>query len=231
MKHFSTQDFAMLDKQYRAKLINSLSGFKSANLVGTQDALGNTNLSMVSSVFHIGADPALVGMIMRPDSVPRDTLTNIKHHGFYTINHVCRDIFQQAHQASARYGAQESEFEKVGLTPEYLDGVLAPFVAESRLKFAVKMREIMPLSINNTILVIGEICHLYCVSDAIKADGYIDIESLETVAVTGLDCYHITHMLSRLSYAKPNKPLQCLNLDGEDSAALIRSKNDPHQHS
>mgnify|MGYP000061529961 CR=1 FL=1 len=217
MKHFSTQDFAILDKQYRAKLINSLSGFKSANLVGTQDALGITNLSMVSSVFHIGADPALVGMIMRPDELPRDTLANIKNNGFYTINHVGLDIFQQAHQASARYNAQESEFEKVGLTPEYHQGVSAPFVAESQLKFAVAMREIIPLSINNTILVIGEICHLYCMPDAIKADGYIDIESLETVTVSGLDCYHITRRLARLSYAKPDKELHCLTLDGEGS--------------
>lgn len=32
---------------------------------------------MISSAFHIGADPVLMGMIIRPDGVPRDTLNKL----------------------------------------------------------------------------------------------------------------------------------------------------------
>jgi flavin reductase (DIM6/NTAB) family NADH-FMN oxidoreductase RutF len=215
MKHLTSEDIAALETRFRTRFINSLSGFKSANLVGTQDAKGITNLSMISSAFHIGADPALMGMIIRPDGVPRDTLDNIKQTGVYTINQVSAQIYKQAHQTSARYDVNVSEFEQVGLTAEYINDVAAPFVAQSRLKFSLQVREIIPLAINNTILVIGEISHVLFVEQALKADGYLDIESLETVAVSGLDGYHTTKRLSRLSYAKPGQDLCALSVDGD----------------
>ncbi|WP_434930473.1 flavin reductase family protein [Shewanella sp. HL-SH5] len=215
MKHLTSEDITALEPRFRARFINSLSGFKSANLVGTQDAMGITNLSMISSAFHIGADPALMGMIIRPDGVPRDTLDNIKQTGVYTINQVSAQIYKQAHQTSARYDVGVSEFEPVGLTAEYINDVAAPFVAQSRLKFSLQVREIIPLAINNTILVIGEISHVLFVEQALKADGYLDIESLETVAVSGLDGYHTTKRLSRLSYAKPDQDLSQLSVDGD----------------
>jgi flavin reductase (DIM6/NTAB) family NADH-FMN oxidoreductase RutF len=215
MKHLTSEDITALEPRFRARFINSLSGFKSANLVGTQDAKGITNLSMISSAFHIGADPALMGMIIRPDGVPRDTLDNIKQTGVYTINQVSAQIYKQAHQTSARYDVNVSEFEQVGLTAEYINDVAAPFVAQSRLKFSLQVREIIPLAINNTILVIGEISHVLFVEQALKADGYLDIESLETVAVSGLDGYHTTKRLSRLSYAKPDQDLSQLSVDGD----------------
>ena len=94
--YFSKNTIENLDSRYRAHFINSLSGFKSANLIGTQDNQGHTNLAIVSSVFHLGAHPPLVGMIIRPHSVPRHTLENILETGFYTINHVNKTIYQQA---------------------------------------------------------------------------------------------------------------------------------------
>lgn len=61
------------EKNYRANLINSVSGFKSANLIGTVSSKGNTNLAIFSSVIHVGANPPLIGLLMRPVSVPRHT--------------------------------------------------------------------------------------------------------------------------------------------------------------
>ncbi|NGN97225.1 flavin reductase family protein [Grimontia sp. S25] len=203
--HFNIEALRELEDRYRAKLINSLSGFKSANLIGTTDGKGNHNLAIVSSVFHIGANPPLVGMIMRPHTVTRDTLENILELGEYTINQVNVEIWREAHQTSARYDQHVSEFDEAGLTPEWVDGVKAPFVAESRLKYSLVLRESQTLEINGTVLVIGEINHVLVEDDVIANDGYIDIEALETVAVSGLDSYHVTNRLGRLSYAKPDK--------------------------
>jgi hypothetical protein len=50
-----------LEKLYRVKLINSLSGFKSANLIGTINKKGITNLALFSSVIHVGANPRFNG--------------------------------------------------------------------------------------------------------------------------------------------------------------------------
>ena len=203
------------DTRYRVQLINSLSGFKSANLIGSISSTGQTNLSVVSSVFHIGATPPLVGTIFRPNSVPRHTLENIIATGVYTINQVSAEIYQQAHQTSARYPRELSEFNQTGLTEEYIADITAPFVKESQLKYALRLREQQTLSLNQTELVIGQIESIAVSDTAVKPDGYIDIESLNTVAISGLDSYHLTQRLTRLSYAKPNKPVETLPLTGE----------------
>ena len=215
IQHIFKAQIKTMQQRKRAMLINSLSGFKSANLIGTQNKDGVSNLSIVSSVFHIGADPALVGMIVRPDSVPRDTLTNIKNTHSYTINHVNSLIWQQAHQTSARYEESISEFAQVGLKEHYEENIFAPFVAESQLKYALELRELKPLEINGTIMVIGEITHIILPNSSIKQDGYVDIESLDTVAISGLDSYHVTERLGRLSYAKPDIQLKQLDVEGD----------------
>jgi flavin reductase (DIM6/NTAB) family NADH-FMN oxidoreductase RutF len=204
-----------MPSRYRARFINSLSGFKSANLIGTQNDQGITNLAIFSSVFHLGASPALVGFVMRPNNDSRHTLDNIMSSGHYTINQVSADFYNQAHQCSARYLEEESEFTKTGMSTSYIENFDAPFVKESKLKYAVTLKEIMPISLNNTQIVIGEIIHVICDKSAIQKDGYIDIESLETVSISGLDSYHTSDRLSRLSYAKPGIASLPLTLNGD----------------
>lgn len=200
--HFSKEQIAALEKNTRTHFINCLSGFKSANLIGTQDAHGNTNLAIVSSVIHLGAHPPLVGMIMRPHSVPRHTFENIIETGVYTINQVNSDIYTQAHQTSARYDKDECEFSATNLTKEYLNDFNAPFVAQSRLKYAVKFIENQHLAVNGTELVIGEIMDVYLDESALQSDGFLDLHAIDTVAITGLDSYHTANQLNRLPYAK-----------------------------
>nr|WP_086940478.1 flavin reductase family protein [Thaumasiovibrio occultus] len=204
-------ELQQLDDRYRANLINSLSGFKSANLIGTVDKQGRTNLAIVSSVFHLGANPPLLGMISRPHSVARHTLDNILAIGEYTINHVNAAIWTQAHQTSARFPREISEFDAVGLSAQWHDGVKAPFVAESRLKYALKLRSHQTIDLNGVVLLIGEVTQLHVEQGAVTDSGYIDIAQLGSVAVSGLDSYHTAQNLGRLSYAKPDKVPQRLD--------------------
>lgn len=202
-----------MPQRYRAMFVNSLSGFKSGNLLGTADDQGVENLSIVSSVFHIGADPALMGMITRPCTVRRDSVNNIKANGFYTLNHVNTQIIEAAHQTSARYDADISEFSETGLTPEYLHNFPAPFVQESRVKIGLQLCEVKLLEINQTELIIGEIQLIQSDEAALEADGSLDIETLQTVAVSGLDRYHSTKKVTRLSYAKPDRKPEEIKFD------------------
>jgi flavin reductase (DIM6/NTAB) family NADH-FMN oxidoreductase RutF len=218
IKHISPTELAHYERLYRARLINSLSGYKSANLIGTTDKNGNHNLTIVSSVFHLGADPALVGMIIRPQTPKHHSLDNLETTGWYTINQVNSDIIERAHQTSASYPKDESEFLAVGLTPEFSAPCPAPLVKESRLKFSVQLQSAQELAINGTHLIIGLIHDIFVDSAAVQEDGYIDIEALDSVAVTGLDSYHLGQRITRLSYAKPNLPLMRLNTDGTPSA-------------
>ena len=56
----SSEDIKNYKKFFRANFVNSLSGMKSANLIATKSSNGFDNLSIISSVIHIGANPALV---------------------------------------------------------------------------------------------------------------------------------------------------------------------------
>ena len=202
--NFNSESLMSLDKNKRVHLINSLGGFKSVSLVGTSDLEGNTNLAIFSSIFHIGANPPLIGLIFRPSPPERNTFNNIINTGYFTLNHINELIYKQAHQTSARYDQDVSEFEKTGLIPEFKDHFFAPYVSESKIQLGVEFKEKIDISANNTTLIIGEIIHIYIPEDIINEDGFVDIEKANTITCSGLDSYHKTVQLDRLSYAKPN---------------------------
>jgi len=201
-KHLTGSDLDAMEKRQRVHFINSLSGYKSANLIGTIDQDGITNLSIVSSVVHLGADPALIAFVNRPHSVARNTLDNIYSNGCYTINHVNADIFEQAHHTSARYPADISEFDQTGLSEQYTQ-LKAPYVAQSVVKMGVEFKEKIDIKLNNTVLVIGEIVEVLVDDSIILEDGKLDLSHAQSVAVSGLDEYHTASSIGRLAYAKP----------------------------
>ena len=196
---------SQLEKRERAALINSITGFKSLNLIGTCNQKGNTNLAIFNSVIHLGANPALMGFIIRPDSVERHTLSNIEEIGFFTINHVNAENYKQAHQTSARYPSEISEFEACQFSTAYKKDFQAPFVKGCNISIGLSFQERIDIKMNGTILVIGKIEQLYFPADAWCDDGYVDIEKAGTIACSGLDSYHQTKRISRLSYAKIDK--------------------------
>lgn len=205
--NFKTSDLEKMDKQTAVHLINSLGGFKSVALVGTSDGQGNTNLSIFSSFFHIGANPPLIGMIFRPSPPERDTMRNILDTRFYTINHINEKIYKQAHQTSARYNKEISEFDAAGLSAEYKNNFPAPFVLESNIQLGIEFKEKTDISINNTTMIIGEIVQVFIPEDCLSEDGFVNLEKANTVTCSGLDSYHKTVQLDRLSYAKANKEI------------------------
>ncbi len=203
----TAQQLSRLDSRTRINTINSLSGFKSASLIGTVNEQGGYNLAIISSIVHLGADPALVGFIARPHTTRRDTLENILATGVYTINHIHEGIIAQAHQTSARYDAGISEFDATGLTPLITDHSAAPYVKESHIRYSLRFVEKLDIAANGTHMIIGEVSEVQLPDDSLDASGKIDLEAAGTVAISGLDHYHSTRTLNRFSYAKPDQPL------------------------
>jgi flavin reductase (DIM6/NTAB) family NADH-FMN oxidoreductase RutF len=202
---FTNQAILELEKHFKTNFINSLSGFKSGNLIGTVNKAGLTNLSVFTSVVHLGANPPLMGMISRPHSVPRHTLENILATKYFTINHIQSSFYKKAHQTSARYDI--SEFEGTGLTEDFKD-FKAPFVKEAAIQIGLELVEVVDIPINNTKLIIGKIIEVHLPEDIIGQDGKLDIEAANKIALSGLDTYHSTKKIARLSYAKPNQELR-----------------------
>jgi flavin reductase (DIM6/NTAB) family NADH-FMN oxidoreductase RutF len=215
MPHFTAADLAQLEKVYRLNLVNAITGFKPANLLGTQDAAGGTNLAIISSVVHLGSNPALLGLVMRPPTVERHSYENIHATGRYTLNHVHTGIAKAAHLTSANFPREESEFDACGLTPEYRDDFPAPYVQESHLKIGLTLAQELPIEINGTVLLIGRVEHLYLPDEnVLRPDGSLDLTAAGTVALSGLDTYYETTPVARYGYARPHQPLPELPLQG-----------------
>lgn len=203
-KQFLLEDILNFEQRYRTAFINALGGFKSLGLVGTISESNQTNLAVFNSFFHLGASPPLFGFIIRPDSVERHTLQNILQTTEFTVNHVSENFYKAAHQTSARYAANVSEFNATGLTVEYKQNFKAPFVKESNVQIGAELVRKIELVENGTILIIAKIKLVDLPEDCICSDGFIDLEKAGSITCNGLDSYHTTQKISRLSYAKPN---------------------------
>lgn len=198
--HLDRAHIESLDRIARLNLINSITGYKPANLIGTISADGHENLAIFSSVVHLGSNPALIGMVTRPVTVERDTYENIRETGCWTINAVHRGLEEKAHATSAGFGREVSEFEICGMKSEFLDEFQAPYLVESRLKMGLKLEEEQALS-NGTILLIGRVEHLY-LPEEYREGGRVDLEALDIMSISGLDRYHTPLDGKEFPYAK-----------------------------
>lgn len=205
MASYNSADIASWERFYRANFINSLTGFKSVNLIGTVNASGRVNLGVFSSIVHIGSNPALIGYINRPLKAAPHTFANIQATGIYSINHIHPPFVQRAHQTSAKYEDGISEFEEVGLTPEFQDGIAAPFVKESTIKYALSLQEIIPIKLNDTFLVIGKVLAVQVAEALITPDGFIQLDKANSVCSNGIDGYYQASLINRFEYARPGK--------------------------
>lgn len=201
MKHITHADILAMEKQHRTHFINSLSGLRQANLIGTLNKQRVTNLAIFNSVVHIGAHPPYMGFIMRPISVQRDTYQNIHDTGFFTINQVNEFIYKQAHQTSARY--ETSEFDATGLTPEFSELHPAPYVKESAVKIGLQFKEEYPIACNDTLLIIGEVVEVFMDDDLLNEHNIVQLHQAKAVATGGLETYYHAEKIEQLPYAKP----------------------------
>jgi flavin reductase (DIM6/NTAB) family NADH-FMN oxidoreductase RutF len=203
--YLSYDDMMAMPQLKRATLLNYFSGFKNASLIATMNNQQQHNVAIFNSVVHIGANPPYLGFIQRPLSVARETYENIKSIGYYTINHVHLNHYPQAHQTSAKYKAGVSEFEAVGLTPAFKNNFPVPYVQESIIQFGLQYQEEYYIQCNETILVIGKILEAWLPDNSVAEDGHLNLSEWGTVAVTGLDTYHITEKLAQMPYARSPK--------------------------
>ena len=201
--HFTRDQINDLGKIKKINLINSCSGYKSANLIGTISKEGITNVAVFSSVTHLGSNPPTLGFILRPTTVPRDTYKNILESGVFTINHIFEDIIKDAHHTSAKYKEMISEFDMTSLEDEYHDDCIAPFVKGSPVQMEMKFIEEYHIKSNNVIHIIAEIKNLYVKDEIIQEDGFLNLSKAKVAAINGLDAYAIARNNTRFDYQRP----------------------------
>ena len=202
--HYKKSEIKDLNRIKRLRLMNSITGIKSANLIGSISESGNTNLAIFSSVVHLGSDPALIGFVMRPNNnVKRDTLNNILETKHFTINHVNSNFVEKAHYTSLNFNRDQSEFDYCKLESFYIDNYLPPFVKESKVKLGLKLNEIIPIKSNGCKFIIGEVEHVL-IDDSIDffTEGSINLEESNSVGVGGLNSYYTLNKIVELPFPR-----------------------------
>ena len=214
MKKITSDEIKSMSKVARLNLVNSCTGYKSANLIATKSLDGKPNVAVFSSVTHLGSDPALLGLILRPAVVPRDTLKNIKETLYFTVNHITSEIMKQAHQTSASYDEGVSEFDMVNLTALYLSEIDVPFVKESPVKILCKYLNEYQIKENNTLHIIASIEEIYFEESMEHKDNWLQLDKGNVIAINGLDGYCLPKLLDRFDYARPNTKTKSLLKNG-----------------
>lgn len=205
---FTRKDIDQLNHVFRINLINSCSGYKSANLLGSISKEGITNVAVFSSVTHLGSNPPTLGFILRPTTVPRNTYKNIKDTGIFTINHIFEDILEDAHHTSAKYPDEISEFDVTDLEIEYKDGCIAPFVKGSPVQMKMRFKEEYLIKTNDVLHIIAEIEELYINDEILEKDGFVNLSKGKVAAINGLDAYAVANDNTRFSYQRPKQIVQ-----------------------
>lgn len=201
--HLNTSDFGGMERFFRRNFFNTLPGPRGVHLLGTKSLRGVENLGLFSSVVHIGASPPHLGFILRPLTVPRQTYHNMKALGVFTLNTVQPAFVENAHQTSANYPLDESEFAATQLTPYYSDNMAAPYVTESPIKIGLELVEEHHIQANGTLFLVGKIVEVIVPDEYVSDTGHVEHEQLKTVTVAGLDTYFSTQQLGRLGYPRP----------------------------
>ena len=200
--HIHQKDLENMSRIKRLNIINSITGIKPGNLIGTRSQDGRTNLAIMSSAIHLGSDPALIGLIFRPqDENPRDTYLNIKNTKYYTLNHIPHHLTDKAHFTSAKFDNKVSEFERCGIQSVELSDFHAPYVNDSPIQVGLRYVQEIPLEINRTILMIGEVIDIHIKSDTINDEGQIDLEKSQSTGISGLDHYYQLQKIANYPYA------------------------------
>ena len=198
-----SEDIKKLEKTKRLKLINSITGVKPANLIGTKNKGGISNLAIFSSVVHLGSKPPLLAFVTRTSKdVNRNTLNNILETKYYTINQIQKEFVKNAHYTSGKFNENISEFEMCKIEEENIDDFFAPFVKKSNLKIGMKLKEIIPIKSNDSTLVVGQVMKIIIDKSFLKNDFMFDLEKSGSIAIGGLNEYFTTKNLDHFPYVR-----------------------------
>ena len=203
MNKFTRIDIDKMAKIFRLNLIKSITGYISANLIGTKTNDKINNVALFSSVTHLGSDPPLIGFITRPENGNRNTYNNILKNKFFTINHIVKNQIISAHQSSAKYPKNVSEFDKTDLKVEFKNNFDAPFVKDSPVQIGCSFVNKYFIKENKTTLMIGQVEMLFINKKLLVEDGFVQLDREDVITVNGLDGYALPKLIKRIPYARP----------------------------
>tara|TARA_Y100001980_G_scaffold45970_1_gene27813 strand:+ start:4533 stop:5144 length:612 start_codon:yes stop_codon:yes gene_type:complete len=186
------------DRIWRLNFINSVTGIKPANLIGSKSEEGKENLAIFSSVVHLGSNPALLGFVLRPQHNKKShTYQNIQETQYFSINSITNSFYKKAHLTSSKI--IESEFDVFSIDKEYIENFHAPFVKDSPIKMGMRIENIIDLP-NGCKFIIGSIELISIFNLYVDSDGKIDLDQSDIVGISGLNSYYSLSFIDYLPY-------------------------------
>jgi len=164
MATFDLSNIAPVD---RYKLLTGLIVPRPIGWIGTVDEDGIRNLAPYSFFNCVSATPptVVVGTGHRRGA-PKDTLSNLRDTGVFTVSIVTEEVAEAMNATSAELPPHVDEFAEVGLTAVEGTTVPAPYVGEAKATLECKVNQIIPLGVPPTSwLVIGDIRTIHVEDD------------------------------------------------------------------
>lgn len=161
--------------------------------VSTKDEKGVYNLAPYSFFNAFSSNPPIVVFSSNrrvSDNTTKDTLHNVRVNKECVVNVVPYSLVRQMSLASVEFPSDQSEFEKVGLTPEPSETIEAPRVMESPINMECKVKEIIELGQNGGAghLIICEVT-LIAISEEVLNGDRIDPHKLDLMGRMGRNYY------------------------------------------
>ena len=129
----------------------------------------------------------------------------MKSTGVFTLNSISKSQIEDAHHTSAKYPEEISEFNQTNLSAEKKEGWVAPYVKGASIQLGCSYVNEYLIEENDTILIIGQIEHIYIQEELLGTDGWVQLDKGEVVSINGLDGYALPTLLERFEYARPKE--------------------------
>lgn len=151
--------------------------------IGSQSAEGVRNLAPFSFFNMVSGNPPTV--IFSPGSskgVPKDTLSNVRETGVFTVNIVSEDLADAMNASSATVAAEVDEFDLVGVTAVMGEVVAAPMVAESPASLECRATNFVPVGSQpgGSVVVFGEVVR-YHVRQGVLDGTRVNLDALAPI--------------------------------------------------
>lgn len=181
--------------------LNALVAPRPIGWIGTISATGEENLAPYSYFNAFSADPPVVGFApnaMASGDGAKDSLSNVRDVGEFTVSIVSADLAEAMNQTSAPLPRGESEFRHARLTSAPSRAVRPPHVGEARAVLECRVFDIVELPARtggrHSHLVLGEVIGIY-IDDALIRDGRVDVLALKPLSRLGYFDYSVVESL------------------------------------
>lgn len=180
MQRFVTADIDAVDAY---KLMTGLIVPRPIGWIGTRSTDGTNNLAPYSFFNGVAASPPTV--MFAPTGQPsarKDTLTNVRDTGVFTVNIVSFDLGPAMNETAGGHAADVDEFEVAGLTVREAEAVDAPSVAEAPATFECKVTQIVDIgeAPMGSSVVFGEVL-AFNVADRLLDGTRVDQAGLDAI--------------------------------------------------